>query len=59
MYDRTNVFRMIQMVRCGLLPLGGKGGVTHIEEFGLDEIEGALDAAGRLSGWGGQVVLKQ
>lgn len=58
MYDRPHVFRLIQMVRSGLLLLGGKGGVTHIEEFGLDEIEGALDAAGRLSGWGGQVVLK-
>ncbi|PYH63386.1 putative isopropanol dehydrogenase [Aspergillus vadensis CBS 113365] len=58
MYDCPHVFRLIQMVRSGLLPLGGKGGVTHIEEFGLDEIEGALDAAGRLSGWGGQVVLR-
>ncbi|EHA24961.1 hypothetical protein ASPNIDRAFT_182862 [Aspergillus niger ATCC 1015] len=58
MYDRPHVFRLIQMVRSGLLPLGEKGGVTHSEEFGLDEIERALDAAERLSGWGGQVVLK-
>ncbi|KAL7654266.1 hypothetical protein ACMYSQ_006281 [Aspergillus niger] len=58
MYDRPHVFRLIQMVRSGLLPLGEKGGVTHTEEFGLDEIERALDAAEKLSGWGGQVVLK-
>ncbi|RDH22083.1 NAD(P)-binding protein [Aspergillus niger ATCC 13496] len=58
MYDRPHVLRLIQMVRSGLLALGEKGGVTHSEEFGLDEIERALDAAEKLSGWGGQVVLK-
>ncbi|OJJ67027.1 hypothetical protein ASPBRDRAFT_359856 [Aspergillus brasiliensis CBS 101740] len=58
MYDRPHVLRLIRMVSSGLLLLGERGGITHIEEFGLEEIEGALDAAGRLSGWGGQVVLK-
>ncbi|KAL2797232.1 isopropanol dehydrogenase [Aspergillus keveii] len=58
MYDRKHVLQMIQMVESGLLPLGEKSGVTHTEEFGLDGIQDALEAAARLSGWGGHVVLK-
>ncbi|KAJ5100579.1 hypothetical protein N7456_006631 [Penicillium angulare] len=58
MYDRRHVVQMIQMIESGLLPLGQRSGVTDTEEFGLDEIEGALEAAGNLSGWGGHVVLK-
>ncbi|KAL4994479.1 isopropanol dehydrogenase [Aspergillus recurvatus] len=58
MYDRKHVVQMIQMMESGLLPLGGKSGVTHTEEFGLEGIEQALEAAGKLSGWGGHVVLK-
>ncbi|KAJ6013224.1 isopropanol dehydrogenase [Penicillium herquei] len=58
MYDRRHVLQMIQMIESGLLTLGRKSGITRTEEFGLEEIEGALEAAGDLSGWGGQVVLK-
>ncbi|KAL2816536.1 isopropanol dehydrogenase [Aspergillus granulosus] len=58
MYDRKHVLQMIQMMESGLLPLGEKAGVTHTEEFGLEGIEDALEAAGKLSGWGGHVVLK-
>ncbi|KAL2859468.1 isopropanol dehydrogenase [Aspergillus pseudodeflectus] len=58
MYDRKHVLQMIQMVESGLLPLGEKCGVTHTEEFGLEGIEDALEAAAKLSGWGGHVVLK-
>ncbi|KAL3456382.1 isopropanol dehydrogenase [Aspergillus heterothallicus] len=58
MYDRKHVLQMIQMMESGLLPLGEKAGVTHTEEFGLEGIEGALEAAARLSGWGAHVVLK-
>ncbi|KAL4876189.1 isopropanol dehydrogenase [Aspergillus karnatakaensis] len=58
MYDRKHVLRMVRMVESGLLPLGASAGVTHTEEFGLEEINEALAAAGRLSGWGGHVVLK-
>ncbi|KAJ5934448.1 hypothetical protein N7466_003995 [Penicillium verhagenii] len=58
MYDRRHVLQMIEMIESGLLPLGHKSGITHTEEFGLEEIQGALEAAGNLSGWGGHVVLK-
>ncbi|GIJ91448.1 hypothetical protein Asppvi_010413 [Aspergillus pseudoviridinutans] len=58
MYDRQHVLQMIQMVESGLLPLGKKSGVTHTEEFGLEEIQEALEAAAKLSGWGRHVVLK-
>ncbi|CAI7645694.1 unnamed protein product [Penicillium pancosmium] len=58
MYDRQHVLQIIQMIESGLLPLGHKSGITLTEEFGLQEIEGALEAAGKLSGWGGHVVLK-
>jgi len=58
MYDRDHVLRLIQMVESGLLPLGPRIGIKHTEEFGLESIDEALQAAGRLTGWGGHVVLK-
>ncbi|CEL07013.1 Putative Catalytic activity: An alcohol NAD() <=_ an aldehyde or ketone NADH [Aspergillus calidoustus] len=58
MYDRRHVLQLIQMVESGLLPLGKKAGVSQTEVFGLEQIEEALQAAGKLSGWGGYVVLK-
>lgn len=58
MYERRHVLQLIQMIESGLLPLGKKSGVTKTEEFGLGEIQDALEAAGKLSGWGGHVVLK-
>jgi D-arabinose 1-dehydrogenase-like Zn-dependent alcohol dehydrogenase len=58
MYDRQHVLQIIQMIESGLLPLGQNSGITLTEEFGLQEIEAALEAAGNLSGWGGHVVLK-
>lgn len=58
MYSREHVLRFIQMVESGLLPLGKKAGILYTEEFGLDNVEGALEAASKLSGWGGHVILK-
>lgn len=58
MYDRCHILQMIQMLQSGLLRLGKESGVTQTETFRLEEIEGALEAAGKLSGWGGHVVLK-
>ncbi|KAL2850397.1 isopropanol dehydrogenase [Aspergillus pseudodeflectus] len=58
MYDRQHVLQLIQMVESGLLPLGKESGVSQTEVFGLEQIEEALQAAGKLSGWGGHVVLK-
>jgi threonine dehydrogenase-like Zn-dependent dehydrogenase len=58
MYDRQHVQRLIQMVESGLLSLGMKAGVTRTEEFGLEQADGALEAASKLSGWGSHVVLK-
>jgi hypothetical protein len=46
------------MVESCLLSLGVKAGISHTEEFGLDNVEGALEAASKLSGWGGHVILK-
>lgn len=58
MYDRRHVQQLIQMVEFGLLPLAKKAGVTRTEEFGLEQVDAALEAAGKLSGWGSHVVLK-
>ncbi|KAL2829522.1 chaperonin 10-like protein [Aspergillus cavernicola] len=58
MYDRGHVQGLIRMVESGLLALGGKGGVYHTEEYGLEDVDEALQAAGRLMGWGVHVVLK-
>lgn len=58
MYDRQHVQRLIQMAESGLLPLGKNAGVTQTEVFGLEQVEEALEAASKLSGWGGHVVLK-
>ncbi|RAH50444.1 putative isopropanol dehydrogenase [Aspergillus brunneoviolaceus CBS 621.78] len=58
MYDRQHVLRLIQMVESGLLRLGEAIGVDHVEEFGLESATEALEAAARLSGWGGHVVLR-
>lgn len=58
MYDRRHVQQLIQMVESGLLPLAKKAGVTLAEEFGLEQIDAALEAAGKLKGWGGHVVLR-
>ncbi|KAF5860102.1 hypothetical protein ETB97_002063 [Aspergillus alliaceus] len=58
MYDRQHILRMVRMVESGLLKLGAAIGVNKTEEFGLESIEEALQAAGRLSGWGSHVVLK-
>ncbi|RAK87823.1 isopropanol dehydrogenase [Aspergillus costaricaensis CBS 115574] len=58
MYDRQHVLQMIQMVESGLLPLGNKSGVTQTEVYRLEQIQEALEAAGKLSGWGGHVVLR-
>ncbi|KAJ5249123.1 hypothetical protein N7468_000574 [Penicillium chermesinum] len=58
MYDRHHILQIIQMVQSGLLPLGEKSGVTQTEVFRLEDIESALEAAGKLNGWCGHVVLK-
>ncbi|KAL3473720.1 isopropanol dehydrogenase [Aspergillus californicus] len=58
MYDRTHIQQLIQMVESGLLPLGEVAGVRHTEEYVLGDFQQALEAAGKLSGWGAHVVLK-
>ncbi|KAJ5595313.1 uncharacterized protein N7459_001521 [Penicillium hispanicum] len=58
MYGRLHIQRMVQMMESGLLPLGKKAGIHHTEEYGLEAINDALDAAGKLTGWGRHVVLK-
>jgi hypothetical protein len=58
MYSREHVLRFIPMVESCLLSLGVKAEISHTEEFGLDNVEGALEAASKLSGWGGHVILK-
>ncbi|KAJ5157728.1 uncharacterized protein N7482_008828 [Penicillium canariense] len=58
MYSRQHVLQFIQMVESGLLPLGEKAGINHTEEFGLESIHEALQAAGKLTGWGAHVILK-
>ncbi|KAL2863200.1 putative isopropanol dehydrogenase [Aspergillus lucknowensis] len=58
MYSRDQVMRLIQMVEAGLLPLGEKAGVTETQVFGLEEAGQALEAAAKLTGWGGNVCFK-
>ncbi|OKL57596.1 hypothetical protein UA08_06950 [Talaromyces atroroseus] len=57
MYDRHHIQCLIQMIESGLLPLGAKAGIHETQEFGLESVQGALLAAGKLAGWGGHVVL--
>jgi NADPH:quinone reductase-like Zn-dependent oxidoreductase len=58
MYSRQHILQLIQMFESGLVLLGTKGGVHSKQEFGLESINEALEAAGRLTGWGSHVVLK-
>jgi NADPH:quinone reductase-like Zn-dependent oxidoreductase len=58
MYSRHHILQLIQMVESGLVLLGAKGGVRCKQEFGLESIDDALEAAGRLTGWGAHVVLR-
>lgn len=58
MYSRQHVLQLIQMTESGLLKFGGKLGIKETQEFGLESIGDALQAAGKLSGFGSHVVLK-
>jgi D-arabinose 1-dehydrogenase-like Zn-dependent alcohol dehydrogenase len=58
MYSRDHILRLVQMLESGLIQLGIKAGVHRKEEFGLDSIDDALQAAGQLTGWGSHVVLR-
>jgi NADPH:quinone reductase-like Zn-dependent oxidoreductase len=58
MYDRHHIQRLIQLIESGLLPLGSKAGIRRTQEFGLESVQEALVAAGKLAGWGEHVVLK-
>lgn len=58
MYSRQHVLRLIQMVESGLLGLGSKMGTKETDEYRLESIDSALQAAGKLSGFGAHVVLK-
>lgn len=57
MYSRQHVLQLIQMAESGLLKLGSKLGIKETREFGLESIGDALQAAGKLSGFTGLVVL--
>ncbi|GAM43923.1 hypothetical protein EIK77_004499 [Talaromyces pinophilus] len=58
MYSRQHVLQLIQMAESGLLKFGSKLGIKKTQEFGLESIGDALEAAGKLSGFGSHVVLK-
>jgi D-arabinose 1-dehydrogenase-like Zn-dependent alcohol dehydrogenase len=58
MYSRHHTIQLIQMMESGLMPLGTKAGIHRTEEFGLESVDDALEAAGKLVGWGAHVVLK-
>ncbi|EED16150.1 isopropanol dehydrogenase, putative [Talaromyces stipitatus ATCC 10500] len=58
MYSRQHVLQMIQMVESGVLKLGSGIGIKETQEFGLESVGDALQAAGRLSGFESHVVLK-
>jgi threonine dehydrogenase-like Zn-dependent dehydrogenase len=58
MYSRQHVLQLIQMTESGLLKFGSKLGIKETREFELESIDEALQAAGRLSGFGSHVVLK-
>ncbi|OOF94678.1 hypothetical protein ASPCADRAFT_208337 [Aspergillus carbonarius ITEM 5010] len=58
MYERPQIQELIRMVESGVLKLGEAIGVKQAAEFGLESIDEALEAAGRLTGWGSHVVLK-
>lgn len=58
MYSQEQVRRCIQMAETGVLTLGERGGVVTKGEYGLEEIEAAVERAGAESGWGAQVVVE-
>lgn len=58
MYSRDHILRFILMVESGLMAMGAKAGICHTEEFRLEAIDDALQAAGKLTGWGSHVVLR-
>lgn len=58
MYGQEQVRRCIAMAETGVLRLGERGGVVTRGEYGLEEIEAAVERAGVESGWGAQVVLE-
>lgn len=58
MYSQEQVRRCIQMAETGVLALGERGGVVTRGEYGLEEIEAAVERAGAESGWGAQVVVE-
>ncbi|CRG88790.1 hypothetical protein PISL3812_05825 [Talaromyces islandicus] len=58
MYSRQHVLQLIQMAESGLLKFGSKLGIKETREFGLESVDDALQAAGKLSGFGSHIVLK-
>uniref|UniRef100_A0A093VGY0 Alcohol dehydrogenase n=1 Tax=Talaromyces marneffei PM1 TaxID=1077442 RepID=A0A093VGY0_TALMA len=58
MYSRQHVLQLIQMTESGVLKFGSKLGINETQEYGLESIGDALQAAANLSGFGNHVVLK-
>ncbi len=58
MYSQEQVRRCIQMAETGVLALGERSGVVTRGEYGLEEIEAAVERAGTESRWGAQVVVE-
>ena len=58
MYTPEQVRRGIRMAEMGLLPLGERGGVVTKGNFGLQDIDAALEKATEEVSWGVLVVLE-
>jgi len=58
MYSQEQVRRCIKMAETGVLALGGRSGVVTRGEYGLEEIEAAVERAGAESRWGAHVVVE-
>lgn len=58
MYTREQIQRMLGMVEAGVLRLGERGaGIRTVGEFGLDQMEQAMELSEKMQGWNCQVVL--
>jgi D-arabinose 1-dehydrogenase-like Zn-dependent alcohol dehydrogenase len=57
MYERQAIVQLIGMVEAGIVKLGKAADVEIVGAYKLEDIEAALDAAAKNSGFGKEVVL--
>ncbi|OQE27858.1 hypothetical protein PENSTE_c004G09017 [Penicillium steckii] len=57
MYERTDVWKMVQMVESGLLKLGHEAGWVTVEKYKLEQWAEAFSSAAQHAGPGEQVVF--